>query len=572
MGSTLSSHSNTAFVRTWGDKQVRSLIQQWRIGGFECCMSVDLLHQLQRSLDASPAPVVPEEDIWPPAASPDDNCESPLDLSVFRTTFQTFDHDFDGLVDMFELLGYVILWSDTTWQQKGHALFQCVNFGRKDFLSHNDVAFLVGLVLRSLSKSVHLDPPYDDDRTYPFAVAKQLLATYGSPHTVSDRAGSLLVRPSVGGSVAKGPLQITALTQEAFTKAWDEDATCQQLRTFVDDNLVKPLPISVESGLAKDIRLAEYDCQENHTQLKRLSSKVDRLRSERVQRDEQQQQSYELLLTAIDSGVAKLSRSIDLQTKELHQLNESYNKTSEADLAQNPRSAKHHAQLLASIQTTIKHFKSTFYYCASLFDKVVALTYDEGSKEREDLSITVDLRSSDLPSPRDDPTLSQTLALLKQQTDTLASLQQSLAKQPTDVLVPLPSPKEQPRKAKAAQRPARGNVLPVISLPGRAGKRDERDTPVDEEGRAWEGEGGGEGRGDEQRKERWVMVRAAFDPPAEYGPNMLKLKAGQYIYTASGGEGEESGAEGWWYGQTQGGTDGWFPSSYVKEITQPQHS
>lgn len=55
-----------------------------------------------------------------------------------------------------------------------------------------------------------------------------------------------------------------------------------------------------------------------------------------------------------------------------------------------------------------------------------------------------------------------------------------------------------------------------------------------------------------------LIAIANFDPPTSHQAQMLRLVVGDVI-TVIGQDGK-----GWWYGQKQNGTEGWFPPSYVQ--------
>lgn len=74
--------------------------------------------------------------------------------------FTDLDDDFDGKVDVFEVLVLITLWSGTPWHEKKELLFLIFDMMGKGFLKADELFFMVSVLERVVSKFVHIQKDY----------------------------------------------------------------------------------------------------------------------------------------------------------------------------------------------------------------------------------------------------------------------------------------------------------------------------------------------------------------------------------------------------------------------------
>mmetsp|Transcript_14616 Transcript_14616/g.31984 ORF Transcript_14616/g.31984 Transcript_14616/m.31984 type:complete len:469 (-) Transcript_14616:100-1506(-) len=75
--------------------------------------------------------------------------------------FNDLDTDYDGRVDVFEVIVVLAVWSGTSWDDKLHILFNLFDMMGKGFLKVNEVMLLGTVLLRTLNKFVQVNVSFE---------------------------------------------------------------------------------------------------------------------------------------------------------------------------------------------------------------------------------------------------------------------------------------------------------------------------------------------------------------------------------------------------------------------------
>jgi len=379
-------------------------------------------------------------------------------VSIFGTRnrdsvsiFSDLDNDFDGKVDIFEVLSALILWSKTDWDQKVRLLFDCFDFNAKGTLRPNEVSLMCSSLIRCLEKVVRFDNPKETNAE---AARKQ----------VFDANGPL------GKSSAPPPMNL-----EDFVARLHKCPMYMALRTFVDENSDMKPHEEVETPIRKKLRLLEYRCQE-------LSQHVEALQAGRQKLQlggKNTGSKLDSVQSSFDKYMSRLVRSVETQQQELTSLITSFRTEGVETSTIDPRKRFKVEQALMEIEVLQNS-------CGN------------------------DIKSAEQ--------LLQTL---------------------TEEMVPATQALKENAGGNAGKDTGGGINWTEDELRG--------GQPITNEGEV-------------ENEENFpvVVCFADFDPPTSQETLMLTLRVGDEI-TATGQDGQ-----GWWYGKTADGRQGWFPPSYVQ--------
>lgn len=488
MGTALSSHDNLIYFRAWTATQVNEVQNTLRRKQPTMCINKD---EFARFFGGR-------------------NRES---ISIFND----LDTDFDGKVDVFEVLIALTLWSVTPWEEKLNLLFKIFDFNGKGMVRPDELLFLASTMVRTLAKFVRLDPQYEDFQALKTATAAAFTEGKG-----------------------------TEMSPELF-KLWCSTAPqLEELRHFLDDHSEKSAPEAVESPMRKTMRMLEYKCQELTQQIEQLQEKLRTIEGEETDRDANQQKRYDFMLQNLERLIVKLQRAAETQRHELAELTTSLNE----DVLNGglisliePRKRFRHEQMLMEIELIQTQCAADFREASDILNKLVELTYGLELEIQRPASVDGPLSAMGAGLRIRDP----------QETSGSAGIRSRGGPGGLGVVEEDKEDKEaQARRERLLNRDFKKKTMKQ-KVPGADGAL----VPVGEAGEDL-GEPGGDAPLAPPGDVPVVIAFADFDPPESHESQMLSLRAGDEIY-ATGQDGQ-----GWWYGRKRDGQEGWFPPSYVQ--------
>lgn len=431
------------------------------------------------------------------------------------SVFNDLDTDYDGRVDIFEIVTTVILWSTTTWDEKQRNFFRLFDFNSKGAVRLDELLMFLSVGLRTLKKFVHVDAKYDDIKIIQ-AAAKEAL-------------------PS-------GEVQIDI---SGFHKWFENCALLVELMNFIDDHARRTVPEAEESPMRKTMAILEKKCRELSRKVEQLRDQMRHLEDDRPEADTSQRKRFDFMMQNLHKLAVKLQRSCETQRHELAELTASLNE----DTASNgmgslvdPRKRFRHEQMLMSTELVQSESQKDFQEAADLLGKLIELVYGKQAAEGS---------LSELKEGFEAPWNGANQASFSGG-NFLGAVEEEDDDGDEDDMI-----KERERLSlREAKRGRLKKQLddmsePTSTMPGRARPSVDQTSMGDFDFDYSDGD-------DVKSGEPVVVAIADFDPPRSHETQMLAFHVGDEVI-ATGQDGK-----GWWYGRKRDGTEGWFPPSYVQ--------
>jgi Ca2+-binding EF-hand superfamily protein len=482
MGQTTSQSDDLLNFRTWQGDRVRGVIMQTR--------------------KTSPVLFLRKEDFL--GLLGDQGREL-----AWQQVFVNMDTDFDGRVDVFEIIVTAILWSNTTWDEKVDILFSLFDLNGKSGLKSGELLLMCHATIRSIKKFATLDEEVTQPQTF---------------RNIVDDAFS---EGAAGG--AHG-----LLSAERFSEWFTQNELAVQLRQFVDTSSSARITEAIDHDLQRPLRLLEYKLEESLAQVARILAARDRIDREAraLPRPEEQEERYKIILSALDRVLFKLQKSGEIQSNELrHSLDSLAHDTLLRNGAPlEPRQRFRYEQVMKELDVLRTAFLSEIQEANKHLAKLQDLTYrllPQGFTDGR-------------PPSADPPHIEPDVGDPALQTRLLdRDFKQLLAKKPVDAA--MTTQRAPPAGAVVGTNGTQqnGDVARMLTR----GKEEEEDAAAVEEA--------------EEDPLPIVVAFADFDPPEGSGASMLSLRVGEQL-VATGQDGS-----GWWFGRKADGAEGWFPPSYV---------
>jgi hypothetical protein len=430
------------------------------------------------------------------------------------TIFQDLDTDFNGRVDIFEVLVTLTIWSGTPWHEKQTLLFDIFDIMGKGFLKIDEVIFMGTIIVQTLAKFVKVD--------------KKLI----NVNTLTDMAQQAFPPPAV------------KLTLEQF-QLWVKDCPpFEQLRQFIQDHAARGQAETHESRMRMQISaLAKHAT--------RLVERVERLQDRlpdftdaciefvsawgrRKRWDFMMQNMRHLVMKLQQLSESMHSTLADLE-QSLHEDEVSGGLSSTVD----PRKRFQQEQMLIDLDLMRQQSQSDFREATDLLKSLIELTEANEMQPsmgidqmgRDSLNVVNEVEGESILDLAPDR-VSNNRTLMKQvHSEMLADTEKGGYFSNVGSMA-------EPEPGQNVAAGGQSNVTqPQVRPPAVAPP------------------GGGE--------EHSLVAIADFEPPASHQTQMLRLYVGDQV-TVIGQDGR-----GWWFGRKQNGKEGWFPPSYVQ--IKPAH-
>jgi Ca2+-binding EF-hand superfamily protein len=427
------------------------------------------------------------------------------------SVFNDLDTDYDGRVDLFEILVTVILWSTTTWTEKQHNLFRVFDFNSKASVRLDELLMFLSVGLRTLKKFVHVDSKYEDLQVIQ-AAAKE--------------------------AFKDGEVQIDI---NGFCHWFNGCPLLEELMAFIDDHARRVVPEAEESPMRKTMCVLEKKCRELSRKVEQLRDQMRHLEDDRPEADTSQRKRFDFMIQNLHKLVVKLQRSCETQRHELAELTASLNE----DASQNgmgslvdPRKRFRHEQMLMSTELVQSESQKDFQEAADLLGKLIELVYGKSAAE-----IPPEMKAGfDAPWSG---AHEAALGSVGGRGNLLGAVEEEDDEGDEDDMV-----RERERLSlREAKRGRLKKQLDEMASEPRARPSIDQNAMADDD--FPEGD-------DAKPGEPIVVAIADFDPPRSHETQMLAFHAGDEVI-ATGQDGK-----GWWYGRKRDGTEGWFPPSYVQ--------
>jgi hypothetical protein len=131
MGSTLATHENLVNVRGWSADQIGSVFDTLRRKSMVYTLNKE---EFSRFIGGRHREAI--------------------------TVFNDLDTDYDGKVDIFEVLVTLTVWSGTSWDEKLGLLFSFFDMMDKRFLKVDELMLMGSVLAQTMGKFVNLDYQY----------------------------------------------------------------------------------------------------------------------------------------------------------------------------------------------------------------------------------------------------------------------------------------------------------------------------------------------------------------------------------------------------------------------------
>jgi Ca2+-binding EF-hand superfamily protein len=430
------------------------------------------------------------------------------------SVFNDLDTDYDGRVDLFEIMVTVTLWSTTTWPEKQQNLFRLFDFNSKGAVRLDELLMFLSVGLRTLKKFVHVDAKYEDLNVIQ-AAAKEAL-----------KDGDVQI--DLGG----------------FTRWFNDCDLLVELMHFIDDHARRSVPEAEESPMRKTMSVLEKKCRDLSRKVEQLRDQMRQLEDDRPDPETSQRKRFDFMIQNLHKLAVKLQRSCETQRHELAELTASLNEDSASNgmgSLVDPRKRFRHEQMLMSTELVQSESQKDFQEAADLLGKLIELVY---GKNAGDGSSAAMKEGFDAPwSGAHEASLGQ----VGRGGNLLGAVEEEDDEGDEDDMV-----KERERLSlREAKRGRLKKQLDEMS------STEPRARPSIDQNAM--GDDDDFGPGDEAKPGEPVVVAIAdFDPPRSHETQMLAFHTGDEVI-ATGQDGK-----GWWYGRKRDGTEGWFPPSYVQ--------
>jgi len=488
MGQTLAAHEDLVNVRGWSFQQIATLFDTLRRRSMVYTLNKD---DFSRYIGGR-------------------NREA-------NSIFNDLDTDYDGKIDIFEMLVVLAIWSGTSWDEKQELLFMFFDMMDKKFLKIDEVMLLGTILTQTMSKFVKI--PSD----------------YGKLPYLKELAEMAF------------PAGTDKLDIETFKAFCNDVEPFEHLRGFIEDQAAKGQAPSVESRIRLQISTLEKHVQKLFERLERFQLRlpdfVDAVIEyvsawgRRKRWDFVMQNLRQLVLNLhqcaenMHTTLADLNTSLqeDEATQGLSSVIEPHRRFQQEQMVVEVGQMRH--QSLADFREATELLRRLIEFTEPHEAASAAIGGDQALSgmnaiREEELEQMVDMSPPRVVESRNamKQVHSEMLSEINQGgafSRDIDGLQQQVAALDQEVA------DSKAPAADAASPTAKKSVL---------------------------ADGGAQLSGQIPK----LTAIANFDPPNSQQSKMLPLIVGDII-TVIGQDGK-----GWWYGSKQNGTEGWFPPSYVQ--------
>lgn len=482
MGNTLRSHDNLIHVRAWTKGHIKSM--------FETLRRQTLTYTLDKEGFSRYFGGRNREAV---------------------VIFNDLDTDYDGKVDVFEVLLVVTLWSGTPWVEKQELLFMFFDLMGKGSMKIDEALLMAATVTQTVKKFVKLRPEVESKDNHREVVEKAF--TNGQQ----------------------------VLTPASFQKWLSACTPMQELHQFIDAHSEMTLPpVDAIPLRGKIVELG--------TTAKDLAQKMEKLQEwlkgipDAVAANPMppgRKRRYDFINQSLQTLIVKMQRQTETSRGILAELTMTLN---EDDMKGHltalvePRKRFSQEQMLMEVEAANNQWQADMRDTVGLLDKLIEVVYASQGEESE-----VFARSK-----------TQNFGEAMQSSPQIESIRAKLQATFADILeggTLGDAPKQQPRAESYRQGPG-------AAAEARQPQAGTRDLALADTGVGAAAIAPGVVRGAAEKPV--VEVVADFRPPIGHSAQMLTLMVGERI-NVTGQDGK-----GWWYGDKRDGSEGWFPPSYVR--------
>eukprot|EP00747_Dinoflagellata_sp_TGD_P151957 gnl/TRDRNA2_/TRDRNA2_177256_c0_seq1.p1 gnl/TRDRNA2_/TRDRNA2_177256_c0~~gnl/TRDRNA2_/TRDRNA2_177256_c0_seq1.p1 ORF type:complete len:483 (-),score=105.03 gnl/TRDRNA2_/TRDRNA2_177256_c0_seq1:100-1548(-) len=422
--------------------------------------------------------------------------------------FNHLDTDYDGKVDIFEVLVMLLMWSGIAWSEKVELLFEVFDLMNKGFLKVDEVLFMATIILQTFKKFVDVNAEHDN---------------MGTLKEMSEKAFSR----------GKGHL-----TFEMFRSWTSNNDTWQELKAFFDERMANGTPEPAPTLMELKITfLGEYA----ETLLSRIEQIQDRLPefTEEILHYVSlwsRRKRWDFIMQNLRQTILKVQQYAEQMLTRLSQLEQGF-RDDQADVVPashlDPGRRFRQEQWLIEVERLRQQSQVDYRDMTELLKQLTDLTDPESLKGPMDENDGLSSFFLDENGVFEYPAHvnERRMAVLQIQTDMVEDML------PGGALNMLP-----PQGSDFSS-----SVLAALG--------DGREIKVDGGARPEEVP---EAPADYDVHTAVLLAIADFDPPPEEGAQMLRL-AVHDIVEVLGQDGR-----GWWFGRKLDGSEGWFPPSYVQ--------
>lgn len=421
--------------------------------------------------------------------------------------FNDLDTDYDGRVDVFEVLIVLTVWSGASWREKQGLFFEFFDMIGKGFLKIDEVILFCTLLVQTLNKFLKLDSHFKNIG---------MLKNYARIAFVDGEA-------KVGF--------------EGFCKWIDECDPFVQLRDFMKDHSIQSQPVSLESQSRMKVTAHEKHVTWLFDQIERLQGCLPNFLSacgEYVNNCGRGKR-WEFRVQALRSAILKLQQSAESMQLTLTDVNTLLVKDEQSggmSSVLGPHQRLSQEQMLNTVENLKQQTIQDFRDATDLLHQLIELSQRNGSFDLMDTDSCID-EEEDMGRTLECSHVQE--VVMRLHTDMENDLQEMEAAciKATVSTEPLPYDDDYEQSSVAS---------PTVTQHARSMRSlDAGQAPSNSDSAAPS-----------------LVVIADFDPPEMHTSQMLKLRMGEVV-TVIGQDGR-----GWWYGRKSDGMEGWFPPSYVQ--------
>jgi len=501
MGNTFRSHDNVLHVRGWTREQIEAAYELLRRK--KCLYSVTK-EDFARYFGGRNREVIP--------------------------VFNDLDTDYDGRVDLFEIMVVLTIWSGTTWDDKLNILFDTFDMMNKGWLKIDEIMLLCTVLVQTLGKFIRLDACWDN------------------PSTMSGHAQKAM------------PPNETKITREDFVRWSQSSDPMEQLRGFIEDHSARAQADSNENRMRQRISTMERHATRLFERIEKLMDRLPDFSDACIDyvRAWDRGKRWDFLTQNMQQLVVKLQQLSEGMHSTLANIEAALNEEEVSggmSSVIDPRKRFKQEQMLLDLDLMRQQSAADFREATDLLQRLIELTepsekqshVEQAGGEHALNAITEEEFESmiDMSPPRVVESRNQ----MKQVHAEMLS--------DTEDGGYFARPTESIGSAMAGGNMSTGQAM----MEGHAGPGDDLALAAARELELTVGsEGGGQGGGEVAvtSGEPQLVAIADFAPPSTHQTQMLKLYVGDTV-SVLGQDGR-----GWWYGRKQNGKEGWFPPSYVQ--------
>lgn len=508
MGNTLRVHEDLVHVRGWSQEQIDSVLETLRRQGAGYSLTKE---EFARYIGGRHRESI--------------------------TLFNDLDHDYDGKVDLFEVLTMLTLWSGTQWAAKEVLLFKLYDMMGKGFLKVDEVMLMGTVIVSVMRKFVKLDPRFDNVGT---------------------------IRDIAHNAFAGGH---KTLDMDDF-RSWASGCDAlSALRGFVEDHSARGLPDSKESRMRLQITMLEKHTSKLFERIEQLQDRLPDFIDSCIEYVSAwgRRKRWDFTSTNLRQLVLKMQQCAESMHTTLGDLSASLNEDEVSgglSSVMDPQKRFSQEQMLLDVDVLRQQSLADFKEIANILRRLIELTEPN---EMQAMTSVHDADSVLLNAIQEEegeglidiapPGVINNRNLMKQvHAELLKDIGEGGALAPV-AGAPLTSgvPAIGDRGAHSASH---------LSLPGPNGEgasaspRGQGQASAKSLGSS--AAATGKAAAPPEPAGPSLIAIASFEPPPSHTAQMLRLDVGEAI-TVVGQDGR-----GWWYGRKENGLEGWFPPSYVQ--------